>query len=148
MFWNKQFMIPPKNNKFYTQLICQLQKSLLLVYFFLFYLFFLLYSIVLVLRYISMHLPWVYTYSPSWTPLPAPSPYHPCGSSQCTSPKLPVTCIKPGLAIHFLYDIIHVLLPFSQIIPPPSLFHRVQKTVLYICVSFAVLHTVLSLPSF
>jgi len=55
-----------------------------------------------------------------------------------TSPKLPVSCIKPGLAIHFLYDIIHVLLPFSQIIPPPSLFHRVQKTVLYICVSFAV----------
>ena len=35
------------------------------------------------------------------------------------SPKLPVSCIKPGLAIHFLYDIIHVLMPFSQIIPPP-----------------------------
>ena len=29
-----------------------------------------------------------------------------------------------------------------------SLSHRVQKTVLYICVSFAVLHTGLSLPSF
>ena len=53
--------------------------------------------------------------------------------------------IKPGLAIHFLYDIIHVLMPFSQIITPT---HRVQKTVLYICVSFAVLHTGLSLPSF
>ena len=52
--------------------------------------------------------------------LPPPSPYHPSGSSQCTSPKLPVSCIKPGLAIHFLYDIIHVLMPFSQIIPPPS----------------------------
>ena len=47
----------------------------------------------------------------------------------------------------FLYDIIHVLMPFSQIIPP-SLSHRVQKTVLYICVSFAVSHTGLSLPSF
>ena len=31
-------------------------------------------------------------------------------------------------------------MPFSQIIPP-SLSHRVQKTVLYICVSFAVSHT-------
>ena len=32
--------------------------------------------------------------------------------------------------------------------PTLSLSHRVQKTVLYICVSFAVLHTGLSLPSF
>ena len=63
-------------------------------------------------------------------PLPPPSPYLPSGSSQCTSPKLPVSCIEPGLAICFLYDIIHVLMPFSQIIPPT---HRVQKTVLYIC---------------
>ena len=30
---------------------------------------------------------------------PPPSPYHPSGSSQCTSPKHPVSCIKPGLAI-------------------------------------------------
>ena len=47
-----------------------------------------------------------------------PSLYHPSGSSQCTSPKHPVSCIEPGLAIHFLYDIIHVSMPFSQIIPP------------------------------
>ena len=79
--------------------------------------------------------------------LPPPSLYHPSESSQCTSPKLPVSCIEPGLAIRFLYDIIHVSMPFCQIIPP-SLSHRVQKTVLYICVSFAVLQTGLSLPSF
>ena len=72
------------------------------------------------LPHINMHLPQVYTCSPSWTPLPPPSPYHPSGSSQGTSPKLPVSCIEPGLAIHFLYDIIHVLIPFSQIIPPSS----------------------------
>ncbi|XP_010843087.1 PREDICTED: cytochrome P450 3A29-like [Bison bison bison] len=30
------------------------------------------------------------------------------GSSQCTSPKLPVSCIEPGLEIRFLYGIIHV----------------------------------------
>ena len=63
------------------------------------------------------------------------------------SPKLPVFCIEPGLPIHFLYDIIHVSMPFPQIITP-SLSHRVQKSVLYICVSFAVSHTGLSLPSF
>ena len=51
-------------------------------------------------------------------PLPPPSLYHPSGSSQCTSPKHPVSCIKPSLAIHFIYDIIHVSMPFSQIITP------------------------------
>ena len=66
-----------------------------------------------------MKLPRVYTCSPSWTPLPPPSPYHPSGLSQCTSPKHPVSCIEPGLAIRFLYDIIPVSMPFSQIISPP-----------------------------
>ena len=37
-------------------------------------------------------------------------------------------------------------MPFSQIIPP-SLSHRVQKTFIYISVSFAVSHTGLSLQS-
>ena len=43
---------------------------------------------------------------------------HLSGSSQCTSPEHPVSCIEPGLATHFIYDIILVLMPFSQIIPP------------------------------
>ena len=46
-----------------------------------------------------MNPPRVYRCSPSWTPLPHPSPYHPSGSSQCTSPEHPVSCIEPGLAI-------------------------------------------------
>ena len=46
--------------------------------------------------------------------LPVPSLW----SSQCTSPKHPVSCIEHGLVICFLYDIIHVSMPFSQIIPP------------------------------
>ena len=51
-------------------------------------------------------------------PIPPPSPYHPSGSSQCTSPKHPVSCIEPGLAVRFIYDTIHVSMPFFQIIPP------------------------------
>ena len=60
-----------------------------------------------------MNLPQVYTCSPSWIPLPPPSLYHPAGSSQCTSPKHPVSCIEPGLAIRFLYDITR----FNAILP-------------------------------
>ena len=87
-----------------------------------------------------MNQPWVYMCSPSWTPVPPPSPSHPSGSSQCTSPERPVSRIEPGVAIHFTYGNIHVSMLFSQIIPvSPS--SRVQKTVLYICVSFAVSET-------
>ena len=85
--------------------------------FFVVYLFILLYNIVLVLPYIDMNLPWVYMCSPSRTPptsLPIPSlwviPVH--------SPEHPVSCIKPGLAICFTYDNIHVSMPFFHIIPP------------------------------
>ena len=35
----------------------------------------------------------------------------PLGSSQCTSPKHPVSCIEPGLATRFIYDIIHISMP-------------------------------------
>ena len=64
-----------------------------------------------------MNPPQVYMCSPFWTLLPPPSPYHPSGSSQCTSPKHPVSCIEPGLATRFLHDILHVSMPFSQIFP-------------------------------
>ena len=89
---------------------------------------------VLVLTYINMNLPQVYMCSLSSTPLPPPFPYHPSGSSQCTSPKHPVSCIAPGLAIRFIYEIIHVLLKFSQINPPSPtdslLFNMLSKIVI------------------
>ena len=65
-----------------------------------------------------MNQPWVYLCSPSRTPLPPPSPSHPSGSSPCTSPEHPVSCIEPGLDVCFTYDNIHVSMLFSQIIPP------------------------------
>ena len=112
--------------------------------------FFLLYNIALVLPHINMNPPWVYTCSQSRTPLPLPpAPHHPSGSSQCTSLKHLVSCIEPKLAICFLYDIIHISMPFSQIIPPlPLPQSPLPQTLFYTCVSFAVSHTGLSLPSF
>ena len=86
--------------------------------FFKFYFIFKFYIIVLVLPNIKMNPPQVYMCSPSWTLLLPPSPYHPSGLSQCTSPKHPVSCIKPGLATRFIHDILHVSMPFSQIFPP------------------------------
>ena len=65
-----------------------------------------------------MNQPWVYMCSPVWIPLPPPSPSHPSGSSQRTSPEHPASCIEPGLVIYFTYDNIHVSMLFSQIIPP------------------------------
>ena len=86
-------------------------------------------------------------WTPSWTLLRSPSLYHPSESSRCTSPKHPVSCIEPGLATHFIYDIIHVSVSFFQIIPPsPS--PTESKRLFYTCVSFAVSYTGLLLPSF
>ena len=85
--------------------------------FFLFY-FILLYNTILVLPYTDMNPPRVYTSSQSWIPLPPPTPYHLSGSSPCTSPKHPVSCIEHRLALRFLHDSMHVSMPFSHIIPP------------------------------
>ena len=72
-----------------------------------------------------MNPPRVYTCSQSWTPLPPSSTHHPFGSSQCTSPKHPVSCIKPGLAIRFLYDI-HIYMEFRKMVMI-TLYARQQK---------------------
>ena len=64
--------------------------SSVLFYLFIYFIF-KLYIIVLVLPNIKMNLPQVYMCSPSWTLLPPPSPFHPSGLSQCTSPKHPVS---------------------------------------------------------
>ena len=111
------------------------------VLFIYYYYYFLLYKTVLVLPYINMNSPQVYMSSQSWTLLPPSSPYHLSGSSQHTSPKHPVSCIEPKLAIHFLHDIIHVSMPFSQIIPPsPSPSPTESKSLFYTSVSLLLSH--------
>ena len=71
---------------------------------------------------------------PILNPLPPPSSSHPSGSSQCTSPEHPVSCIEPRLVIHFIYDNLHISMPFFHIIPPsPS--PTESKRLFYISVS-------------
>ena len=70
---------------------------------------------------------------PILNPLPLPFPYHPSGSSQCTIPQHPVSCIKPGLAIHFTYDIIHVSMPFPISSHPLLLPQSPKDCSLYLC---------------
>ena len=55
-----------------------------------------------------------------------------------------------GVSASIFFFLFYFYTCFNAILPnhPTSLSHRVQKTVLYICVSFAVSHTGLSLPSF
>ena len=96
--------------------------------------FILLYNTVLVLPYIDMNPPRVYMSSQSWTPLPPSTPYHLSGSSLCTSPEHPASCIEHRLVIRFLHDSIHVSLPYSQIIPPSSSSSE-SKSPLYTSVS-------------
>ena len=102
--------------------------------FYLFIIIILLYNIILVLSHINMNPPWVYTCSQSWTRLPPPSLYHLSGSFWCTSPKHPVSCIEPGLAIRFTYDNIHVSMPFSKLSSNPRLLSE-SKRLFYTTVS-------------
>ena len=80
-------------------------------------------------------------------PIPIPSPTFLSAWSLWVFPvhqaRALVSCIPPGLVICFTLDNIHVSMLFSwNIAPLPS--PRVQKSVLYICVSFSVLHIGLS----
>ena len=91
---------------------------------FIFFIFiFLLCNTVLVLPYIDMNPPQVYMSSQPWIPLPPSSPYHLSGSSQCTSPKHPVSCIKPRLAMK-----IHPIHPsFLTLILPSATAKSLQS---------------------
>ena len=109
------------------------------VFFYFYFYFLLLCNTVLVLPYTDMNPPRMYMSSQSWTPLPPLSPYHLSGSSQCTSPKHPVSCIELRLTIHFLHFSIQVSMPFSQIVPPsPS--STESKSLFYTSVSLLLSH--------
>ena len=51
-------------------------------------------------------------------PHPEPSSLLPPHTIPLGPPSVPAPSIQPGLATRFIYDIIHISMPFSQIIPP------------------------------
>ena len=60
-----------------------------------------------------------YTCVPHPEPSSLLSPHTiPLGHPSAPAPSIQLSCIEPGLATHFIYDIIHISMPFSQIIPP------------------------------
>ena len=124
--------------------LCTSGKS----FFFNFYLLFLLISLFYftILYWFCHTLTWI-RHECTCVPHPESSSHLPPHPIHLGHPNAPCIMHKPGLVIWFTYDILHVSMPFSRIIPPlPS--PTESKSVLYICVSFAVSHTGLSLPSF
>ena len=104
-----------------------------------------LYTIVLVLPNIEMNLPQVYLCSASWTLLPP----HTLPLGRPSAPPQASSIMHrtwTGDSFHTCYyTCFNAILPN---LPTLSLSHRVQKTDLYITVSFAVSYTGLLLPSF
>ena len=102
------------------------------------YLFILLYSIVLVLPYIDLNLPWVYLCSPSWTPLPPPSPSHPSGSS--SAPTLSILYYALNLdwrlVSHMIITCFNVILHIIPPFPSPT----ESKRLFYTSVSLLLSH--------
>ena len=73
-----------------------------LLNFILFYFFLILFLIFLFLIILKKNPPQVYMCSPSWTLLPPPSPYHPSGSSQCTSLYI-IVLVLPNIKMNPRY---------------------------------------------
>ena len=70
------------------------------------------------LQSISMNWPQCSCVSPSWTPLPPPSPPHPSGWSQSTDFDCLASCIELALVVYFTYGNMRVSVLFSQVIAP------------------------------
>ena len=91
--------------------------------------------------YIDMNQPWVYMCPPPEPPSPLPP--HPIPQGH---PSAPALSTLPHASNLDWWSISHMIIYmyFNAILsnhPPTALSHRVQKTVLYIRVSFAVLHS-------
>ena len=79
---------------------------------------------------------------PVLNPSPTSLPSHLLGSSQCTSPEHPVSCLKPGLVIYFTWDNLHVLMPFSHIIPHSPSPTETKRLYLFHCLTYRVIVTI------
>ena len=121
-----------------------IQPSHLFCFFNSYFYFILLYITVLVLPYIDMNPPQVYMHSQTWTPLPPPSLYHLSGSSQCTSPKHPVSCIGHRLVIRFFMIVYMFQCHSPKSSHPLPLSPKVCSAHLYLfcCLAYRVIITI------
>ena len=127
-------------------------KTLEVFFFFFFtYFFFLEANYFTILYWFCHTLTWVHhrcTCVPHPGP-PSPLPPHTIPQGHPSAPAQSILYHASNLDWWFIskwyYTCFNAILPNH---PTLALSHRVQKTVLYICVSFAVSHTGLSLPSF
>ena len=110
--------------------------SFVLFIFILFYFFILLYNTVLVLPYIDMNPPWVCMCSQSRIPHPPPSPCHPPGSSQCTSPKHPASNLDWRFVSYMILYMFQCHSPKSSQPPSPT----ESKRLFYTSVSLLLSH--------
>ena len=95
----------------------------------------------MVLPYINMNLPWVYNVFPILSPPPTSLPIPSLWVIPVQRPQASCILHRTRTGDSFLiryYTCFNAILPNH---PTLSLSHRVQKTVLYICVSFAVSYT-------
>ena len=92
----------------------------------------------------------VYTCSPSWTLLPPASPYHPSGSSQCTSPNF----LYPALNLDWRFVSYMILYMFQCHSPksshPLPLPQNPKDCSIHLCLFCRLIITItgLLLPSF
>ena len=121
----------------------KLRKASFLFYYF--YYFFLLYNIVLVLPYIDLNPPHECTCVTHPEP-PSHLPPHPIPLGHPSAPAPSTQYHASNLDWRFVSHMILYMLQCHYL--TLALSHRVHKTVLYICVSFAVSRTGLLLPSF
>ena len=98
------------------------------------------------LSYTDMNQPWIYMYSPSRSPLLPPSPSHPSGSSQCTSPKhlshgsnLGWQSVSP--LILYLFQCYSLRTSHPHILPQSSKVCSVHLC-LFFCFAYSVIITI------
>ena len=75
---------------------------------------------------------------------PSRLPPHPIplGLPSAPAPSTWVSCIQPGLAICFILDNTHVLMLFSQIIPPSPSPIESKSLCLFFCLAYRVIVTI------
>ena len=139
------------SKKVWSKSHCHWLSNYLVFHLFFFFSFFILFFYFTILYWFCHTLTWIH-HRCTWVPNPEPPSHLPPHIISLGHPSAPAPSILYPASnwtgdsfLIWYYTCFNAILPNH---PTLSLSHRVQKIVLYICVSFAVSHTGLSLPSF